>query len=51
MKRSRRELSIVMVVDMGIFKNNRMTTLIPCCTFIPATGMGLHVGISFFRVN
>jgi len=34
MKRSRRELSIDMVIHKGIFKNNQIT-LFSCFTFIP----------------
>jgi len=46
MKRSRRELSIDMVIDRFISKNNQITVF-PCFTFIPKTGMGLSQ-IGFF---
>jgi len=39
MKRSRQELSINMVINRFIFKNNQIT-LFTCFTFIPKTGMG-----------
>jgi len=41
MKRSRRELSIDMVIHEGIFENN-LLTLFPCFTFIPQTGGSFH---------
>jgi len=48
MKRSRRELSINMVINRFIFKNNQIT-LITCFTFIPKTGVGLpKTGIIFY---
>jgi len=51
MKRSRRELSIDVVVDRDIFQNNQIT-LLPCFTFISKTGMGLpKTGDSFYCVN
>jgi len=40
MKRTRRELSIDMVIDSFIFRNNQIT-LITCYTFIPKIGMEL----------
>jgi len=40
MKRSRRELSINMVIDGFVFNNNQIT-LFPCFNFIPNAGMGL----------
>jgi len=41
MRRSCRELSIYMVIQMGIFKNNPIT-LCPYFTFIPKTGSSFH---------
>ena len=38
MKRSRRELSIDMVIPTDIFKNNQIT-LFPCFTSTPKTGL------------
>jgi len=46
MKRSLRDLPIDGVIDMGVFKINKIS-LFPCCTFIPKTvgifetGLGL----------
>jgi len=52
MKRSRRDLSINMVIDRFILKNNQITYLFTklfiCFTFIPKTGIGLSkTGIIF----
>jgi len=48
MKRSRRELSINMVIDRSIIKNNQFT-LFTCFTFVPKTDMGLpKTGIIFY---
>jgi len=44
MKRSRRELSIDMVVHMGIFKNNQIT-FFHCFTFIPKTGVSFNCNV------
>jgi len=41
MKRSRRELSIDMVIHRNIFKNNQVK-LSPCFTFIPKTGVSFY---------
>jgi len=48
MKRSRRELSIDIVVDKGIFKNN-LITLFPylTSTFRKSTGLS-KTGVSFY---
>ena len=49
MQRSRRKLSINVVVHMFILKNNQITSF-PCFTFIPKTGTGLtKTGIIFCR--
>jgi len=40
-KRSRRELSIDIVVHRGAFKNNQIT-LFSCFTLIPETGVGFY---------
>jgi len=51
MKRSRRELSINIVIDRSIFQNNQVT-LSPCFTFIPQTNIGLpKTGLCFFTVH
>ena len=42
MKRSRRELSIDMVIHRGIFKNNQTTLLFRCFTFIHKTGTSFY---------
>jgi len=44
MKRSRRELSIDMVIHRGIFENNKIT-LFPCFTFIPKTGVSFDFAL------
>jgi len=41
MKSSRRELSIDMVIQSGIFINNQIT-LFPCFTFISKTGVSFN---------
>jgi len=41
MKRSRRELSIDMVIHWGIFKINQII-LLPCLTFIPKTRVSFY---------
>jgi len=38
MKRSRRELSISMIIDKFVLRNNQLT-LFPCFTFIPEVGV------------
>jgi len=43
MKRSRRELSIDMVIHRGIFKNNQIT--LSRFTFIPKTGVSFHCAL------
>jgi len=51
LKRSRRELSINMVIDRFIFKNSQITVF-SCFTFIPKTDMGLpKTGIIFYCVK
>jgi len=43
MKRSRRELSINMVIHRAIFKSNQITLFLrPCFTFIPKTGVSFN---------
>ena len=41
MKKYRRELSIDMIIDRGIFKNNQIS-LSPCFPFIPKTGASFY---------
>jgi len=41
MKRSRRELSIDVIIHKGIFNNNQIT-LFPCFAFIPVTGVSFY---------
>ena len=41
MKRSRRELSIDIVIHWGVFKTNKIT-LFPCFTCIPKPGVSFH---------
>jgi len=51
MESSRQDLFIDMVVERFIFKNDQ-TTLSPCSTFIPKTGVGLpKTGVSFLKVR
>ena len=47
MKRSRRELSVNVVIHRFIFKNNQITPF-PCLTFIPKPGIGLPKTGFFF---
>jgi len=46
-KRSRRELSIDMIIQRGIFKNNQIK-LFPCFTFIPTSIRVPKTGVSFY---